>query len=269
MCRPKTCPELPGGPSGWCLSVIAVLLTLTSARYGYHRDELYFLAAGHHLAWGYPDQGPLVPFVMRVFDALGGGSLAIERVPATACSLGVAIFGATTARELGGKAFAQTLTATVVGLGGFVLAVGHIFVTATVDMLVWTVVIWLAVRIIRTGRDRLWLVAGAVAGVGLLNKDLPEVLLAAIALALAVVPEARRHLSEQVALARGSRRGSHLGSDAVVAGDQRVATGHARARDPRRVLPSRQPHRLRRRAAPPVRTRGHVALGVGCHQAVA
>ena len=187
-------PDIAWRPVGFVLVVVAVVLTATSGRYGYHRDELYFLAAGHHLAWGYPDQGPLVPFVFRVFDVLGGGSLVVERIPATVCSLGVTLVAAMTARELGGRAFAQALTATVVGLGGFVLGVGHIFVTATVDMLVWTVVIWLTVHIIRTGRDRLWLVAGAVAGLGLLNKDLPEVLLAMIAVSLAIVPETRRHL---------------------------------------------------------------------------
>ena len=134
------------------------------------------------------------PSCWRVFDALGAGSLAVGRLPATACSLGVTLAAAATTRELGGRRFAQTLTALVVGLGGFVLGVGHIFVTASVDVLVWTVGIFLTVHIVRTGRDRLWLVVGAVAGVGLLNKDLPEVLLFAIAVSLLCVPETRRHL---------------------------------------------------------------------------
>ena len=46
-----------------------------SARYGYHRDELYFLATARHLAWGFVDQPPLTPAVAWLAQALFGDSL--------------------------------------------------------------------------------------------------------------------------------------------------------------------------------------------------
>lgn len=46
--------------------VVAATLLAVSGRYGYHRDEMYFLAAGHHLARRYPDQPPLVALFARL-----------------------------------------------------------------------------------------------------------------------------------------------------------------------------------------------------------
>jgi hypothetical protein len=42
-------------------AAVTIVLVAFAAGYGYHRDELYFIAAGRHLAWAYADQGPVTP----------------------------------------------------------------------------------------------------------------------------------------------------------------------------------------------------------------
>ena len=40
--------------------------------YGFFRDEMYFLVCGHHLAWGYVDQPPMVALQARLAELLFG-----------------------------------------------------------------------------------------------------------------------------------------------------------------------------------------------------
>src|SRR5882724_8253189 len=55
--------------------------------YGYFRDEFDYLACGHHLAWGYVDQPPLIPFLARISRMVIGESLrSIRFLPALASS---------------------------------------------------------------------------------------------------------------------------------------------------------------------------------------
>jgi hypothetical protein len=184
---------------------LIVLLALAD-RYGYHRDELYFLACGRHLAWGYPDQPPLTPLLARLADTLAPGSLLALRLPAVLVAAGVTLLSGLIARELGGDRFAQLLAALTTGTGTFVLASGHGLFTSTPDLLIGVALVWLTVRALRTRDARLWLVAGVVLGVGLLNKQLPLFLTAGlVAGALLTTP------------ARPALRSAWLGAGAAVA----------------------------------------------------
>src|SRR5512140_2210929 len=57
-------------------SAVALLVhLLTIGRYGYFRDELYYIACGRHLAFGYVDQPPLSILLLRLSQILLGNSL--------------------------------------------------------------------------------------------------------------------------------------------------------------------------------------------------
>src|SRR5258707_8602299 len=80
-------------------------------QYGYFRDEFDYMACGDHLAWGYVDHPPLVPFLVKISRLVLGDSLrSIRFIPATATSAAV-ILTAMMARELGSLRFAGELTA--------------------------------------------------------------------------------------------------------------------------------------------------------------
>jgi len=80
------------------------------------------------------------------------------------------------ARELGGGRRAQAIAAACAAVSAIVLVTGHWLSTSTFDLLAWTALTWLVVRAVRRREDRLWLAAGAVLGVGLMNKPLPAFL---------------------------------------------------------------------------------------------
>ncbi|MGN6721454.1 MAG: ArnT family glycosyltransferase [Marmoricola sp.] len=163
---------------------VTILLICFAHGYGYHRDELYFLAAGRHLTLGYPDQGPLTPWLAHVF---GGGSLTWLRVPSALAAGGVILATAATAAELGANRRDQCLAALVIASSGLVLFVGHTLSTSTFDLLVWSILALMVVRAVRTGSATTWLIAGVVLGIGLLNKPLPAFLAGALLLGLALV----------------------------------------------------------------------------------
>jgi 4-amino-4-deoxy-L-arabinose transferase-like glycosyltransferase len=155
---------------------VTALLVAFASGYGYHRDELYFVAAGRHLDWAYADQGPFTPLVARAMSEIAPNSLTVLRLPSALAAGAVVLLTGLLARELGASRRAQLLAAACSAVAVIVLFTGHLLSTSTFDLLAWTAVTWLVVRAVLTGDDRLWPVAGVVLGLGLLNKPLPAFL---------------------------------------------------------------------------------------------
>jgi hypothetical protein len=166
---------------------------LTGNGYGYHRDELYYLACARHLDWGYVDHPPFSILVLRVATAVLGDSIrAIRLVPAVAGALTVLLVGLL-ARRLGGGPFAQGLAMLAALAAPVYLALDQYFSMNALDLLCWVASAYLLVLVLRGGPAGLWLLLGLVLGLGLQNKLSVLWLMAGLAVGLVLTPE-RRHL---------------------------------------------------------------------------
>ncbi|WP_110036333.1 glycosyltransferase family 39 protein [Nocardia neocaledoniensis] len=185
-------------------SVFAVVLLVTSSRYGYHRDEMYFLAAGRRLDWGYPDQPPLTPALARLMAAVDPDSLWVLRLPALAAATLVVVCAGLMAGELGGGRGARALAAGAVASAAVVQGAGHLFGTTIFDLAAWSLICLLVLKLLRPAPDpRWWLLIGIVVGIGLLNKALLIVPVAALALGLLLIGRRKLFANRYFPLAVG------------------------------------------------------------------
>ncbi len=154
---------------GLALAKLALHLA-TAGMYGFFIDELYFLACGQHLAWGYVDMPPLTAVQAFLTRALFGDSaFSIRLFPALAGAALVFMAGMI-AREMGGGRFAQGLAALSVLAAPMYLVFDSYLSMNAVEPVIWMGCVLLVIRMIKIGAGRLWLAFGALSGLGLLNK---------------------------------------------------------------------------------------------------
>jgi 4-amino-4-deoxy-L-arabinose transferase-like glycosyltransferase len=152
------------------LTGIKLLIHLSlSGRYGYFRDELYYLACGRHLSWGYVDHAPMIGLVARIALLLGGALPVLRMFPALAGALLVALTMLMTWR-LGGDKFAQALAGLSIIFVPIYLTMDSLLTMNAFEPLFWMGCIYVVIRIIQTGDSRLWIWFGILAGLGLMNK---------------------------------------------------------------------------------------------------
>ena len=202
--RPSIAPEAGPLPSlsrtwvfGIAVAFVAFELAL-SARYGFHRDELYFLACARHLDWGYVDQPPLVPVVAWVATHLFGTSPTVIRLFPALAGGATVVITALMARELGGGRKAQAIAALAAATSPQVIGAFHLLSPTPFDMFFWAAISFVFLRFLRTDDQRLWVVIGLLAGVGLMNKLNVGFLLVGLAVGLLLTRRVRVLLSPWV-----------------------------------------------------------------------
>jgi Dolichyl-phosphate-mannose-protein mannosyltransferase len=174
----------------WVIAGLFVALELAvSGRYGFQQDELYFIVAAHHLAFGYVDQPPLAPLLTRVTGLFGVSPTAIRVIPALFGGV-VVVATARIAALFGAGRTGRVLAALAMACSPVLLDSVHVANTTPVDLLAWTLVLLCVVTALLRDKPRWWLGAGVAAGLGLENDNLMLLLL--IALAIGVLASAQR-----------------------------------------------------------------------------
>ena len=160
---------------------VFLLLPSLSPHYGFYSDELYYLACAQRLAFGYVDQPPFFPLVLRVHSELLGESLiALRMLPALTGALTAFLTG-WMARRMGGGIFAQVLAALAPMVSPQFQVLFGFFSVNCLEILLWTTASWIFLELCRSREPRLWVVLAVVLGFSFLTKHTTVVLITGLA----------------------------------------------------------------------------------------
>jgi hypothetical protein len=175
------------------ISMFSLLIhLLTYDNLGFHRDEFLYLALGKHLATGYWSNPPLMGVISFISQRLPGDPMLTTRLlPALAGAFLIFLTGLT-AREMGGRLFAQVLACSVLSLSLLILRGFSMLQPVPFDILFWTLILYWLLRYVNSQKNVYILLMGITFGVGMLNKYMVAFL--ALGLALGVLPTAFRSL---------------------------------------------------------------------------
>ena len=189
-------------------AILAELLHLGTAwRYGYFRDELYFIACSKHMAWGYVDQPPLVAFAALLSMPTGYELTALRILPIVAAAV-TAFLAVAMTHELGGGRFAQILAGTATMLAPAYLLLGNTLTTTSFEPLTWTLLIYACVRLVSNvvrqdpvHAQKWWMALAAAVVLGAYAKYSIALLVAGLLIGLAITRERRIFFTPWAAIA--------------------------------------------------------------------
>jgi hypothetical protein len=189
---PRAAFSALGNKAVWLVAAAAFGLEMVmSARYGYVRDELYFLAAGQHPAFGYVDQPALTPMLARLDVLLTGNTLiGLRALPALMAAV-LVLLTASMARTLGAGRRGQLIAAVATACCAQYLGAMHELTTTPADFVTWAALLLFVTKLLTSGDKRWWLAIGAAGGIGMTAKWNIGFLVVGLVIGFAVSREAR------------------------------------------------------------------------------
>jgi hypothetical protein len=174
--------------------VLQFALTLWTQHigYSYFRDEFYYIACGHHLAWGFVDHGPIVALQARLGEILFGDSLFAIRILSALAGAATVFLTGLLAWALGGRRPAQALAMLGVLVAPIYIGVDGFLSMNSFEPVFWMLCALALIRLIDGAPQPFWwTIFGLSGGIGLLNKPSILFFLVAVGLGLLLTPERR------------------------------------------------------------------------------
>jgi len=178
---------VPRPPEVWGIALVSLVLhLLPQPGYGFHRDELLYLAMGQHLDLFRMQFPPLIALLAELARSLPLDLLRSVRLLPALASAALPLLAAVITRELGGRRRVGFLAALAVLVAPLFLRAGVLFQPVVFEQLWWCLATLALVKLLN-GRDRRWwLVLGLALGLSALTKFSVAFLVAGVLVAIAV-----------------------------------------------------------------------------------
>ena len=169
---------------------------LANSNFGFHRDELLYMALGEHLDWGFKEVPPFVAGISWLTVHIFGDSLFATRLFPTLFGALIVFFTGLIVLNMGGKRLAISIACMATILSPAFLASQYLLQPVIFDQFFWTLTAYLFIRYIQTRNINNVYYLGISTGFGMLNKYTMALLALALVIGLFVSPQRKLLLNK-------------------------------------------------------------------------
>lgn len=168
-----------------------ILHLLSNSNFGFHRDELLYMAMSEHIDWGYKEVPPLIAGISWLSYALLGDSVFAMRIlPSIASALIVFITGLLVI-SMKGRRFAVIAACAAMVISPSFLASGYLLQPVVFDQLFWVLTAFLLLKHIQTRKTSYIYFLGLTVGLGMLTKYTMAFFIIALIIGVLISPQRR------------------------------------------------------------------------------